>query len=139
MRTRASFFLVGICSLAAAVVIVGCSSGPSDGRAKDDLQKWFDNRWPGAVLVLEYEAMNREQGQGTCVIAYKAKAQFIKDTDGCVKTCCGDVCIDRLVAGFRWITKESNDPRVIRKGDLFETMGKNTYTKTGQGWSCENL
>ncbi len=127
-----------ICSLVLAAIFMGCSSGPSDGQAKDGLQKWFESRWPGAVLVMEHEVMNKERDGGKYVIEYRAKAAFIKDTDGCVATCCGDVCIDKRVAGFRWIAKASDNPHVIRKGDLFETRGRNIYTKTEEGWSCEN-
>ncbi len=139
MARQGAILSGAVCCVAAAVLLGGCSSSPSDRRAKADLQKWFENRWPRTVLVMEYEAMNKKGDGRTCVIEYKAKGRFIKDTNGCVPTCCGDVCFDKLVGGFRWITKTSDNPHVIRKGDVFEMRGKNTYTKTVRGWSCENL
>jgi hypothetical protein len=139
MMKRKSFLRGVICSMVVAVSIIGCSLGPSDRMAKDDLQKWFEGRWPGTVLVIECEVVNKGRDGRKYVIEYRAKAQFIKDTEGCVPTCCGDVCFDKLVAGFRWITKASDNPHVIQKGDLFETRGRSTCTRTGKGWSCENL
>ncbi len=137
MTTRESFFLGVIWSLVMAVLCIGCSFGPSDVQVKDELQKWFEGRWPGTILVAEYEVMNKERDGWKYVITYRAKAQFIKDADGCISTCCGDVCLDKLVAGFRWITRTSDNPHVIRKGDLFETQGTDICTKTKVDWSCE--
>ncbi len=132
-------FLPGVVfSLAVAIALLGCSSR-SDRQAKADLQQWFDSRWPGAILVLEYEALNKVRDSGTCVIEYKAKARVIRDAGACVETCCGDVCIDRLVDGFRWIEKKSDIPRSMRKGDLFEMQGRKKYARDEKGWSCEGL
>ncbi len=139
MTKRGSFLPGVICSLVMAALFIGCSSGPSDRQAKDGLQKWFESRWPGAVLVMEHEVMNKARDGRKYVIEYRAKARFIKDAEGCMSTCCGDICIDKRVAGFRWITKASDNPHVIRKGDLFETQGRNAFIKTDEGWSCENL
>jgi hypothetical protein len=135
---RSVTFLSDVFPLVVAVLLAGCSSHPSDKQAKADLQKWFDSRWPSTVLIVEYEAVNKERNGRKYVLEYRAKGQFIKDTFGCVPTCCGDVCFDKLVDGMRWITKASDNPHDIRKGDFFETRGKNTYTKTVMGWLREN-
>jgi len=123
--------------LATAVALSGCSSRPADKQPKADLQQWFESRWPGAILVVDYEALHKVRDDETCVIEYRAHARVIKDATGCLHTCCGDVCIDKLVDGFRWIKKSHDAPRAIRKGDLFEMQGKKRYAKTEKGWSCE--
>ncbi len=138
MTKQESIFLGVIGSVLMAVLFLGCSLGPSDGQVKDDLQKWFDGRWPGTILVSEYEVMNKERDGWKYLITYRAKAHFIKDADGCIPTCCGDVCLDKQVAGFRWIRKTSDNPHVVQKGDIFETRGTNIYTRTRGGWSCES-
>ncbi len=137
MKRQKTLLSGAIFSMILVVLLIGCSSRPSDKQAKEDLQKWFDSRWPRTVQVIEYEAVSKERNSRKYVLEYHAKAQFIKDTEGCVPTCCGDVCFDKLVDGMRWITKASDNPHVIRKGDLFETRGRNTYSKTMMGWSCE--
>ncbi len=127
------------CLLAMAVLLGSCSSEPSDRRARADLQKWFENRWSRTVVIMEHEVINKASSNGNYLVEYRAKARFIRDASGCVLTCCGEVCFDKLVDGFKWIEKTSGDPRVIRKGDTFETRGKRTYTKTGGGWQCEEM
>ena len=125
-----------LCCLMTAMAISGCSAGPSDRQARSDLQEWFDVRWPGAVTVEKYETVGRQGDKTTCIITYKARARFLRDMPGCVTTCCGDVCIDRLVDGFAWKTKASGDTRVIVKGDVFETAGRKTCVKSGGKWKC---
>ncbi len=138
MTRRRDVLCGAVCCLAVAVLLVGCSSMPSDREAKADLQQWFESRWPRTVLVTDYEAVNKARNGRIYIIEYRAKAKFIKDTYGCVPTCCGDVCFDKLVDGLRWITKASDNPHVIREGDIFETRGRNTYTKTVTGWLRES-
>ena len=125
------------CLAAIAVLCFGCTSRPSEQQAGVDLQKWFESRWPRTIAVMEYEVMNKKRDGEKYVIEYRAKARFIKDTSGCVLTCCGPVCFDKQVDGFKWITKASDNPHVVRTGDVFETRGKKTYTKTSGGWLCE--
>ncbi len=137
MKRQKTYIFGAVFSVILVVLLIGCSSRPSDKQAKEDLQKWFENRWPRTVQVIEYEAVSTERNGQKYVLEYRARGQFIKDTEGCVPTCCGDVCFDKLVDGMRWITKASDNPHVIRKGDLFETRGRNTYSKTMTGWSCE--
>ncbi len=134
-----SFLSWVVFSVVTAILLMSCSPRLSDRQAKTDLQKTLESRWPGAVLVIDYETVKQEPDGPTCVVEYKAKARFIKDVNGCVQTCCGDICIDKMVQGFRWITKASDNPRVVRKGDLFETRGRKTYSKTEQGRLCEGL
>ncbi len=135
MARQRTYFLHVVISLILAGSSIGCSSSPSDARAKADLQQWFNSRWPGTVQVVEYQTVKNTGSGLKIVLEYRARGQFMKDTEGCVQTCCGDVCFDKLVDGMRWISKVSDNPHVIRKGDLFETRGRNTYTKTVTGWS----
>ncbi len=137
MAKKRIYFSLVVFSLMLVIGSIGCSSRPSDKQTRTDLQKWFDRRWPGTIHVVEYEAVSKERRGRKFVLEYQAKGQFIKDTSGCVPTCCGDVCFDKLVDGMRWIVKASDNPHVIRKGDLFATRGRNIYTKTVTGWSCE--
>ncbi len=127
-----------LCLLAAAVLLLGCSAELSDRQVRTDLQKWFEGNWPGSVLITEYVTTNKDFINGKFVIEYRAKGRFIKDTEGCVLTCCGPVCIDKRVDGLHWITKASGNPHIIREGDLFETRGRKTYSKTVRGWQCED-
>ncbi len=137
MARQRTFLSGAVFSAILIVLTIGCSSRPSDKQARADLQKWFDNRWPSTVLVVEYEAVAKERNGRKYVLEYRARGQFIKDTYGCIPTCCGDICFDKLVDGMQWITKASDNPHIIRKGDLFEMRGRNTYTRTVMGWSSE--
>ncbi len=128
---------ISVCFAAIAVLFAGCTSGPSDRQARADLQAWFESNWPGAVLVTEYATTNRAAVSGKYEIEYRAKGRFLRDTEGCVLTCCGPVCFDKRVDGLAWIAKASDNPHRIRKGDRFETRGKKTYVKTGAGWRWE--
>ncbi len=123
--------------IAASVLLLACSSELTDKQTRADLQKWFEGNWPGAILITEYATTNKDLVNGKFVIEYRAKGRFIRDTEGCVLTCCGPVCIDKRVDGLRWLTKASNNPQVIREGDLFETQGRKTYIKTIRGWQRE--
>jgi len=114
--------------------VCGCSSRPSERQTLSDLQKWFESRWPNTLSVVEYRQLSEEVDNGKYIVNYKAKVIFLKDTEGCVSTCCGDVCFDKRIEGFRWITKESQNPHIIRKGDLFEVEGRNAYHKNVKGW-----
>ncbi len=138
MTRQMTYLSIVVFLLISGISAVGCSSSPSDARAKADLQHWFNSRWPGTVQVVEYQAVKNTGSGRKIVLEYRARGQFMKDTYGCVQTCCGDVCFDKLVDGMRWISKASDNPHVIRKGDLFETRGRNTYTKTVAGWSRES-
>ncbi len=143
MRTKTAVIvhglhLPGIAALLAATLLLACASELPDRQMRADLQKWFDGNWPGSVLITEYTTTNKDLINGKFVIQYRAKGRFIKDTEGCVLTCCGPVCIDKRVDGFAWLTKTSNNPQIIREGDLFETRGRKTYVRTAAGWACED-
>ncbi len=129
--------LAGFVSVLALTAFFGCTSRQADSQAKADLQQWFENRWPGVIQIVEYEAMNKARDGEDCVIEYRARARVVKDAGACVQTCCGDICIDRLVDGFRWIEKKPDAPRSLRKGDSFEMQGRKKYAKYEKGWSCE--
>ena len=120
-----------------ASLFTACSTRPSDNRARADLQKWFDRQWPGTVSIVEYQTIKTEGDDNIYTIYYRSKARFIKDTQGCIATCCGDVCFDKLIDGFHWVSKASGNPHVVKKGDLFEVEGKHTYKKIGKGWARE--
>ena len=89
--------------------------------------------------MVEYLQTRAEGDEKIYTIYFKARARFIRDTEGCVSTCCGDVCFDKLIRGFRWLSKKSDNPRVVQKNDLFEVEGKHTYKKTEKGWVNEDL
>ncbi len=135
--TRLLFRSGVLFALSLAIAAAGCSSRPAERQVRTELQQWFESRWPGVVRIVEYETLTRARDGETCVLEYRAKARVVKDASGCVPTCCGDVCIDRLVDGFRWIEKTHDSPRTIRKGDLFEMRGRKRYEKTEKGWSCD--
>ena len=50
-----------------------------------------------------------------------------------------DVCFDKLINGFRWLTKKSDNTHVVQKGDLFEVDDKHTCKRTLKGWVNEDL
>lgn len=139
MRTRKYLFLAVISFLLVPAFLMACSTRPSERRAKADLQRWFDGRWPGTISVVAYQKTREEGDDKTYAIDFLAKARFIKDTQGCVQTCCGDVCFEKRITGFRWTSKASEDPHVVKKGDLFEVQGKHTYKKNNNKWTNEDL
>lgn len=139
MFTRKYLFLAVMCFLGISSLLMACSTRPTDRLAKADLQQWFERQWPGTVSVVEYRKTGGEGDDKTYTIYFRAKARFIKDTEGCVPTCCGDVCFDKLINGFRWTSKASDNPHVVKKGDLFEVQGKHTYKKNNKGWTNEDL
>jgi hypothetical protein len=139
MFARKYLFLVVISFLVIPAILMGCSAKPSDKKARSDLQKWFDSRWPSAVSVVEYQKTSEEEDGKRYTMYYQAKARFIKDTAGCRLTCCGETCFEIFFNGFHWISKASHDPNVIKKGDLFEMQGRATYKKTVKGWISEDF
>jgi hypothetical protein len=139
MITRHKFFTIIIILLFISNVVTGCSTKPTNKQAKYDLQKWFETRWPNTLSIIEYEKTKEEGDDKKHTIYYQAKVQFIKDTAGCERTCCGEICFDRLINEFRWVSKKSNDPNIIRKGDLFEMHGRDTFSKTEKGWITETF
>ncbi len=139
MCARAAAILKILCLLAVPALLAGCSGMPTEGRARSDLQKWFDYRWPGTIAVEEYRTTKAEGDGSGCVIYYRAKARFLKDTEGCVSTCCGDVCFDRLISGFRWLAKKADNPHIVQRGDLFEVEWRHTYRKAWHGWINKDL
>ena len=139
MFTRKNVFLALAGFFMLAALFTGCLSRPTGRQSRADLQKWFERQWPKTISVVEYVTTRAEGDEKSYTIYFSARARFIKDTEGCVSTCCGDVCFDKLIDGFRWLTKKSDNPYVVQKGDLFEVEGKHTYKKTGKGWVNEDL
>ncbi len=139
MFVRRHLFLVVMSFLVLSVFLTVCSTRPTDRRAKADLQQWFERQWPNSISVKEYRKIKEEGDDKTLTIYFHAQARFIKDTDGCVSTCCGDVCFDKLIDGFHWTKKGSENPRVVKKGDSFEVQGKQTYKKNNKEWTIEGL
>ncbi len=139
MKTGKSLLQGVVLALTVLFALSGSSSKPSDRQAEADLQQWFESRWPGVFLIVDYETLQKmRDNDEACTIEYRAKVRAVKNASGCVQTCCGDVCIDKLVDGFRWITKTPDAPRIIRKGDLFEMRGKKRYVQGEGGRLCEN-
>ena len=120
-------------------LFTGCSSRPTERQSRADLQKWFEHQWPKTIFVVEYLKTRAEGDEKKYTIYFRARVRFIKDTEGCVSTCCGDVCFNKLVNGFRWTSKASGNPHIVQKGDLFEVEGKHTFKKTEKGWVNEDL
>lgn len=139
MLTRKNAFLVVAGFFMITALLAGCSSRPTGRQSRADLQKWFERQWPKTVSVVEYLKTRAEGDEKRYTIYFRARARFIKDTEGCVSTCCGDVCFDKLIYGFRWLSKKSDNPHVVQKEDLFEVDGKHTYKKTEKGWVNEDL
>lgn len=135
---KASFFRMLMC-MAVCSVLAGCSAGPSERQVKADLQKWFDARWPSAVSVVTCRTTVGEGDDTRITFSYEATARFRKDAEGCVFTCCGEICFDKQIEGFRWLSKASDNRHVIRTGDAFEMRGTYSYKKSEHGWICENL
>ncbi len=128
--------LISSCLL--LTLFIGCSNHPTEKWARADLQNWLKNRWPGEVAIVEFANTGVAGDDGKYTVRYRAKARFLQNEQGCMTTCCGDVCIDKLFHGkFRWEIKASPDPRVIRKGDMFLIDGEITYRKTEFGWARE--
>jgi hypothetical protein len=136
-QKNAALAATGFCLLTA--LFAGCSSRPVGGQSRADLQKWFERQWPKTISVVEYLQTRAEGDEKRYTIYFRARARFIKDTEGCVSTCCGDICFDKRIRGFRWLSKKSDNPHVVQKGDLFEVEGMQTYQKTGSGWVNEDL
>ncbi len=133
MFTRKNAFFAAIVLFLSAILFA-CSPKPTARDSKADLQSWFEHQWPDTMSVVEY-ARTQTDGEGTkYTVHFKARVKFVKDTVACVSTCCGEVCLDRLIPGFHWLSKRSDIPRVVQKGDLFEMEGKYTYTRTDKGW-----
>ena len=138
MLTRKYLFSALMSLLIISALFIACSTKPSERRSKADLQESFEIKWPGLISIVEYQKIRGEGNDKSYAIYYRAQARFIKDTQGCVQTCCGDVCFDKLINGFRWVSKASDNPHVVHKGDLFEVQGKRTYKKTDKGWTRED-
>ncbi len=109
-------------------LLTACSTRPTDRQAKADLQQWFERQWPGTVSVVEYRNTRGEGDDKTYTTYSQAKARFIKDTEGCVPTCCGDVCFDKLINGFRWTSKASDTLMLLKKEICLKCRG-NRHTK----------
>lgn len=122
------------------VLSSGCSDIPSEQRARADLETWLAARWPGELEVKDYANTGGAVEDGNFTVSYRVRARFVKDTRGCVTTCCGDVCIDKLFQGnFRWEFKSSPDPQIVRKGDVFVVEGEDTYRRTEHGWRSRSF
>ena len=139
MFTRKSAFLAAGIFFLLIALFTACSSKPGNRQSKADLQKWFEHQWPKTMSVVEYTKTSDEGDENRYTIHFKARVKFIKDTQGCVTTCCGEVCLNMLIDGFRWLSKKSDIPRVVQKGDLFEMESKHTYSQTEKGWVNESL
>jgi len=139
MFTRKNAFLAIAGLFMLTALLISCSSRPNNRQSRADLQKWFERQWPKTIAVVEYLQTRAEGDEKTYTIYFRARARFIKDTQGCVSTCCGDFCFDKLIRGFHWLAKKSDNPRVVQKGDLFEVEGKHTYKRTEKGWVNEDL
>ena len=130
--------LIIISSFLLLTLFTGCSNHPSEKWARADLQNWLKHRWPGEVSIVEYANTGVTGNDGKYTVRYRAKARFLQNEQDCVTTCCEDVYIDKLFHGkFRWEIKDSPDPRVIHKGDMFLIDGEITYRKTESGWIRE--
>jgi len=139
MSSRHHFSMVTIVLMFILAILTGCAYKPSTQQARSDLQKWFDSRWPNAISIVEYHATKEESNDKKYTIYYRAKAKYRKNAAGCVRTCCGEICIDRVINGFRWLSKASHDPNVIQKGDMFEMNGRAVFNKTEKGWIGETF
>ena len=139
MPSRYHLSMMTVMLMFILAVLAGCAYEPSAKQARSDLQEWLDNRWPDTIAIVEYHTTKEEGNDKTYTIYYRAKAKYRKDAAGCVRTCCGEVCIDRLISGFRWLSKTSPDPKVIQKGDMFEMNGRAVFNKSERGWIGETL
>ncbi len=137
MSSRYHISMVKIVLMLILALLMGCAYKPSAKQAKSDLQEWLDSRWPDTISIVEYHTTKGEGNDKTYTIYYRAKAKYRKDAAGCVRTCCGEVCIDKLINGFRWLSKTSQDPKAIHKGDMFEMNGRDVFNKTEKGWVGE--
>ena len=139
MLTRTYLSLMAISFLLILAILIGCTNKPSTRQSKFDLQKWFDSRWPNTLSIVEYHKTKEEGDDKRYTIYYQAKVKFGKDTTGCERTCCGEMCFDKLINGFRWLLKTSKDPNVIRTGDMFEMSGRDIFNKTEKVWLSETF
>jgi hypothetical protein len=136
--SRHQLFIAVLYSFIFSTFLWGCSNHPSEKRAKADLQKWLDYRWPNEVMIVEYGIAGVSMTDKEYSLKYRAKARFLRDTQGCAESCCGNVGIDKLFDGhFHWESKAVPDPCIIRKGDMFIIEGDKIYNKTESGWISE--